>query len=359
MTRGQSERPRLRWLRGGLADAGVTTPQWRAFCARIGWQHPPQSSLPADYEEQLVERIFGGCGRSVVSLPPRLGRSAQRQREPFGEEDVAAELSCLHTPMVHRHAVHHTGMGLARRARMSWWTAVAVAALITMVGAAAQHWGAHPVASQRFPTPSPDDRAIAMPSSAPPFAPGPPSMNHRKVTTTPVAPNDARPSPAPRVDARSIDRPDPGGAQVAPPSVRVARGGGGARRSLTTVDAVGDEGAIADIGGHRQAATSSRALVELNAGWPNDVKEPLEVAALVPGLSAGAFAAGDTTADGVFGWDAADVLRSTVVPLAATPWRARGAWYGVDMAAPREEGTPAGVQVLARVDLAAVGRQLF
>ncbi|HZO15288.1 MAG TPA: hypothetical protein VFB62_18570 [Polyangiaceae bacterium] len=72
MTQGK---PHLELLQGGRRDSDPD--EWRAFCRHIGWQALHEPSLPDDYEEQLVARIFAGEGGKVVRM--QTARESRRQ----------------------------------------------------------------------------------------------------------------------------------------------------------------------------------------------------------------------------------------------------------------------------------------
>ena len=63
MTQGK---PHLELLQGGRRDSDPD--EWRAFCRHIGWQALREPTLPEDYEDQLVARIFGSEPDKVVPL---------------------------------------------------------------------------------------------------------------------------------------------------------------------------------------------------------------------------------------------------------------------------------------------------
>jgi hypothetical protein len=75
MTQGK---PHLELVQGGRRDSDPD--EWRAFCQHIGWQALHEPSLPDDYEDQLVARIFAGESGKVVPLHPAAPDSRRQLR---------------------------------------------------------------------------------------------------------------------------------------------------------------------------------------------------------------------------------------------------------------------------------------
>lgn len=128
--------PQLELIEGGLTSDDVA---WDRFCERIGWQQNGEATLPDDYEDRLVERLFETPERNVVSI---VG-------EPLAA-DEPAWFSDGRSPW------RTLGAALAVAAMV----AVAVVALSRVVGGA-------PPAARTIPTPAPERAPEAPVAPAP------------------------------------------------------------------------------------------------------------------------------------------------------------------------------------------------
>lgn len=142
--------PQLELIEGGLTSEDAA---WDRFCERIGWQQIGEATLPDDYEDRLVERLFDSPEPNVVSITG----------EPLAWQEPTS---------------FPDGRSLWR----TLGAAVAVAAMVALaVVALSRVVGGAPPAARTVPTPAPE-RAPEAPVA--PETPTPEGELPRIVRTT-------------------------------------------------------------------------------------------------------------------------------------------------------------------------------
>jgi hypothetical protein len=296
---GNDDTRRLWLLQGGLAERGddARSRDWQRFCARIGWQEPTATALPASYEDDLVARIFG-IRDGDATVVPIDGHPAHHER---AEDDGHAD----------------DRFGLARLALVAI-VALAVVGLTILSASRKPPTAAVPTPTREAEQPAP--------------APAPSTVEQRNVEAPPleasVKPPDPGAAPA-RVAARQRHEPSRPRMREEPPAPQAVE---------PTLDEAYDAAITPDAQivalDQTPAFGSAGRRPLLGTSW----SEPSPAPAAAVSASAGDMPS---------------------LP-AALPWPHAPEWMDVGMDARRvSSDSRYDVRFMAQVDLAAVGRRLL
>jgi hypothetical protein len=167
--------PHLELIEGGLTGEDA---QWQRFCERIGWQQLGEPTLPEDYEDRLIERIFEAPEHNVVSI----------DGETFPVSDT----------------IDDGPFPPSRWSARTFGAAIAVVAVVALVVVALSRVvGDAPPAARTVPTPAPERTPAPAPLKPSPQKATPDGRAERLVRASEPermepAPRHARTVPAPR-----------------------------------------------------------------------------------------------------------------------------------------------------------------